>query len=228
MSVLPPHTPGMKIGLFGGTFDPPHDAHRAACLIAMRRLGLDCVWWLVTPGNPLKDTRGLPPLEDRIAAAHALANHPRIVVTGLEAAIGARYTYDTIGYLKAHCPGVRFRLDHGRRQSAQLPSLGELARHRVACCRSRWWTGSARASTPPAAPRRHALARFRIPRQGGAVAGRPQAAGLGLPARAEIAAVLDRAARRPAVVAKPPLKMMQNTALRNGEVVETINPPCLS
>ena len=59
MSVLPPHTPGMKIGLFGGTFDPPHDAHRAACLIAMRRLGLDRVWWLVTPGNPLKDTRGL-------------------------------------------------------------------------------------------------------------------------------------------------------------------------
>ena len=48
----------MKIGLFGGTFDPPHDAHRAACLIAMRRLGLDRVWWLVTPGNPLKDTRG--------------------------------------------------------------------------------------------------------------------------------------------------------------------------
>ena len=85
----------MKIGLFGGTFDPPHDAHRAACLIAMRRLGLDRVWWLVTPGNPLKDTRGLAPLAERIAAAQALADHPRIVVTGLEAAIGARYTYDT-------------------------------------------------------------------------------------------------------------------------------------
>jgi nicotinate-nucleotide adenylyltransferase len=98
----------MKIGLFGGTFDPPHDAHRAACLIAMRKLGLDRVWWLVTPGNPLKDTRGLAPLDERIAAALGLARHPRIVVTGLEAAIGARYTYDTVKYLRAHCPGVHF------------------------------------------------------------------------------------------------------------------------
>ena len=98
----------MKIGLFGGTFDPPHDAHRAACLIAMRRLGLDRVWWLVTPGNPLKDTRGLTPIGDRIKAAEVLANHPRIVVTGLEAAIGSRYTFDTLAYLKAHCPGVDF------------------------------------------------------------------------------------------------------------------------
>jgi nicotinate-nucleotide adenylyltransferase len=98
----------MKIGLFGGTFDPPHDAHRAACLIALRRLGLDRVWWLVTPGNPLKDTRGLAPLPDRIAAARTLASHPRIVVTGLEAAIGARYTYDTLRYLRAHCPRVDF------------------------------------------------------------------------------------------------------------------------
>jgi nicotinate-nucleotide adenylyltransferase len=108
MSVLPPHSAGMKIGLFGGTFDPPHDAHRAACLIALRRLNLDRVWWLVTPGNPLKDTRGLAPIEERIAAARALADHPRIVVTGLEAAIGARYTYDTLRYLRAHCPAVRF------------------------------------------------------------------------------------------------------------------------
>jgi nicotinate-nucleotide adenylyltransferase len=98
----------MKIGLFGGTFDPPHDAHRAACLIAMRRLGLDRVWWLVTPGNPLKDTRGLSPIAERIAAAKALANHPRIIVTGLEAAIATRYTFDTIAYLKAHSPGVDF------------------------------------------------------------------------------------------------------------------------
>jgi len=108
VSALPPHTPGIKIGLFGGTFDPPHQAHRAACLIALRRLGLDRVWWLVTPGNPLKDTRGLSPLAERLAAARALASHPRIDVSGFEADIGARFTYDTVRYLTEHCPGVRF------------------------------------------------------------------------------------------------------------------------
>jgi len=98
----------MRIGLFGGTFDPPHAAHRAACLIALNRLGLDRVWWMVTPGNPLKDTRGLAPLADRIRAARALARHPRIDVTGFEADIGTRYTYQTLRYLRRHCPGVRF------------------------------------------------------------------------------------------------------------------------
>jgi nicotinate-nucleotide adenylyltransferase len=105
---LPPHVPGMRIGLFGGTFDPPHDAHLSACLLAMKRLDLDRVWWLVTPGNPLKDTRGLAPLAERIVAAKALARHPRIDVTGVEAQIGTRYTYETIAYLRRHCPGVRF------------------------------------------------------------------------------------------------------------------------
>jgi nicotinate-nucleotide adenylyltransferase len=74
----------------------------------MKRLDLDQVWWLVTPGNPLKDTRGLAPLAHRIVAARALARHPRIRVSGLEAAIGARYTFETIRYLKQHCPDVRF------------------------------------------------------------------------------------------------------------------------
>ena len=105
---LPAHSPGMRIGLFGGTFDPPHDAHLGACLLAMKRLNLDAVWWLVTPGNPLKDTRGLAPLEERMIAARSLARHPRIKVLDLEAQIGTHYTYETVAYLRAHCPGVSF------------------------------------------------------------------------------------------------------------------------
>jgi nicotinate-nucleotide adenylyltransferase len=106
--LIPPHAPGMRIGLFGGTFDPPHQAHLAASLLALKRLKLDRVWWLVTPGNPLKDTRGLAPLDERIAASRTLAHHPRIDITGLEAVINTRYTYDTISWLLARCPGVHF------------------------------------------------------------------------------------------------------------------------
>jgi len=106
--ILPPHAPGMRIGLFGGTFDPPHQAHLGASLLAMKRLKLDSVWWLVTPGNPLKNTSGLAPLDQRIAAAQALTHHPRIQVTGLESVINKRYTYDTIKWLIARCPRVRF------------------------------------------------------------------------------------------------------------------------
>jgi nicotinate-nucleotide adenylyltransferase len=106
--VLPPHAPGMRIGLFGGTFDPPHAAHRGATLLAMKRLGLDRVWWLVTPGNPLKDTRGLAPLAARVAAAQILAHHPRIDVSDLEARLGVHYTYETIRYLVRRCPRVHF------------------------------------------------------------------------------------------------------------------------
>jgi nicotinate-nucleotide adenylyltransferase len=105
---LPPHEPGLKIGLFGGSFNPAHEGHRSASLIALHRLGLDAVWWLVSPANPLKDTRDLASFPERIAAARAVAQHPRIEVTGIEAEIGARYTYQTIRYLKDRCPGVRF------------------------------------------------------------------------------------------------------------------------
>src|SRR5581483_8381598 len=108
VTVLPPHAPGLRIGLFGGTFDPPHKAHLGASLLAMKKLRLDRVWWIVTPGNPLKNTRNLRPLEVRMAEARALANHPRIDITGLEAVINTRYTYDTLEFLVRRCPGVRF------------------------------------------------------------------------------------------------------------------------
>jgi nicotinate-nucleotide adenylyltransferase len=98
----------LRIGLFGGSFNPPHAAHRAASLLAIKRLQLDHVWWLVTPGNPLKDVRGLPPLDARIDAARRVAGHPRIHITGIEAALGTRYTRDTLAKLIHRYPGVRF------------------------------------------------------------------------------------------------------------------------
>jgi len=105
---LPPHPPGLRIGLLGGSFDPPHAGHLAISRIALRRLKLDRLWWLVTPGNPLKDAQAPAALKARMAACRALARHPRIVVTDAEAQIGARFTYDTLRQLRRRCPGVRF------------------------------------------------------------------------------------------------------------------------
>lgn len=105
---FPPVADGLRIGLLGGSFNPPHAAHRALSLFALKRLQLDRVWWLVSPGNPLKDTRGLPPLEKRLAAARTVANHPAIHVTGIEAALRTRYTIDTIVALRDRFPQVRF------------------------------------------------------------------------------------------------------------------------
>ncbi|WOJ88384.1 nicotinate-nucleotide adenylyltransferase [Methylocapsa polymorpha] len=104
----PPHAPGLRVGLFGGSFNPPHEGHRAASLLALKRLRLDRIWWLVSPGNPLKDARELAPLSLRLEAARKLARHPRIEVTAIEAALGAPYTFSTISYLKQRCPGVHF------------------------------------------------------------------------------------------------------------------------
>jgi nicotinate-nucleotide adenylyltransferase len=105
---LPPHAPGMRIGLFGGSFNPPHEGHLHVGRMALTRLRLDRLWWLVTPGNPLKERHGLASLEERLAAARRLARHPRIAVTDVEAQLGVRYTIDTIRQLRARCPNVRF------------------------------------------------------------------------------------------------------------------------
>jgi len=104
---LPPTRPGSRIALFGGTFDPPHDGHRMASLSALRRLGVDQVWWLLTPGNPLKQRKPTP-LADRLAASAAFADHPRIAVTGVEAAFGTRYSVDTVRRILAQRCGVAF------------------------------------------------------------------------------------------------------------------------
>lgn len=104
--VLPPHARGMRIGLFGGTFNPPHIGHVMAARIAMRRLKLDRIWWMVSPGNPLKDNSSLPSVAARIAAARALIRDPRIIVTGLEADLRTHYTFDTLRRLLPRLPGV--------------------------------------------------------------------------------------------------------------------------
>jgi len=105
---IPPLAPGMRIGLYGGSFNPPHAAHRAASLLAARRLRLDRVWWLVSPGNPLKNNSGLPPLGERIELCREVARHPALVPTGLEAGLGTRYSYDTVAALVTRFPAVRF------------------------------------------------------------------------------------------------------------------------
>jgi nicotinate-nucleotide adenylyltransferase len=105
---LPLAVAGQRIGLLGGSFNPPHAAHRLISEIAIRRLGLDRVWWIVSPGNPLKSGTGLLPLADRIAACRRLAADPRIVVTGFEEDLTSRFTVATVGYLRRRHPGVRF------------------------------------------------------------------------------------------------------------------------
>jgi len=100
--------PRMRIGLLGGSFNPAHAGHRHISLVALARLGLDQVWWLVSPGNPLKDPSELPGLKKRVAAANEVARHPRIVVTGFEEALGCVHTIDTIRLLKRRFPQVQF------------------------------------------------------------------------------------------------------------------------
>jgi len=95
------------IGLLGGSFDPAHEGHVHITREAIKRLGLDQVWWLVTPGNPLK-ARQPAPMADRIARAKAVMQHPRVRITDLEARLGTRFTYATVGRLQAIYPGVRF------------------------------------------------------------------------------------------------------------------------
>ncbi len=107
MTVTPFVTQGQVVGLLGGSFDPPHEGHVQITREALRRFGLDRLWWLVSPGNPLK-AHGPAPMEERIAAARALIVDPRVTVTDLEARIGTRYTAQTLRWLLRHRPGVRF------------------------------------------------------------------------------------------------------------------------
>lgn len=105
---LPHAEMGQRIALFGGSFNPAHKGHRHVALSGLSRLGVSMVWWMVTPGNPLKSSDDLAPLGTRLALSEEMAEHPRIEVTAFEAAIGTRHTAETITFLLRRYPAVKF------------------------------------------------------------------------------------------------------------------------
>ena len=112
---------GLKIGLLGGSFNPAHEGHRAISLHALKHLGLDQVWWLVSPQNPLKSTNGMATLDKRVAQAQHTAAHPRLIVTTIESELGTHYTIDTLRYLKQKFPHTRFVWLMGADNLQQIP-----------------------------------------------------------------------------------------------------------
>ncbi|MFL5332306.1 MAG: nicotinate-nucleotide adenylyltransferase [Geminicoccaceae bacterium] len=115
-----PAAHALRVGLLGGSFNPAHEGHRYISLEALKRLGLDQVWWLVSPQNPLKTVAGMAPLAERVAGAAGIARHPRLRVLPLETRLGTRYTADTLARL-ARWPGHRFVWLMGADNLAQLP-----------------------------------------------------------------------------------------------------------
>lgn len=101
----------MRIGLFGGSFDPAHEGHAHVAETALKRLRLDRVWWLVTPQNPLKPQSS--PFEKRLKSARTMAHGSKMVVTDLEKQLGSRFTFETLRALKTHYPDVDFYLIMG-------------------------------------------------------------------------------------------------------------------
>ena len=103
----PPSAPGLRIGLLGGSFDPPHAGHAHITRWALKALALDRVWWLVSPGNPLK-AHGPADMARRLAACRSAIDHPRVAITDIEARLGTRFTADTLARLRARYRETRF------------------------------------------------------------------------------------------------------------------------
>ncbi len=112
---------GRRIGLLGGSFNPAHDGHRHISLLALKLLGLDYVWWLVSPQNPLKSRRGMASLSERLAEARRAARHPRIRITAIETALSTTYTAETLDRLHELFPGTRFVWLMGADNLTQIP-----------------------------------------------------------------------------------------------------------
>jgi len=108
-------------GLLGGSFNPAHDGHRAISLNAIDALGLDELWWLVSPGNPLKPAKGMAPLPARLGSAQRAARRSPIRATAIEAELGTRYTIDTLRKLVRKYPNRRFIWIMGADNLAGLP-----------------------------------------------------------------------------------------------------------
>ncbi|MCL4144949.1 UNVERIFIED_CONTAM: hypothetical protein GTU68_016718 [Idotea baltica] len=106
MLQLPGPSDGLRIGLFGGSFNPAHSGHRHVAETALKRLQLDWVWWIVARGNPLKSNHG--DFASRAASAVAMANHPRMCVSTIEYDLGLTYTVDTLAALKSRAPTAKF------------------------------------------------------------------------------------------------------------------------
>ena len=111
----------MRVGLLGGSFNPAHEGHRHVAELALRRLRLDQVWLLVSPGNPLKPSAGMAPFADRLEGAARMGDGRRVVASGIEAAFGTRYTVDTMRLLSRRFPSVRFVWIMGADILVQLP-----------------------------------------------------------------------------------------------------------
>jgi nicotinate-nucleotide adenylyltransferase len=117
-----------RIGLLGGSFNPAHDGHRDISLAALAYLGLDEVWWMVSPQNPLKPVKGMASFAERMAAAKAIADHPRIRVTDIEARLGTQFTADTLRKLVTRFPSCRFVWLMGADNLAQISSWRDWTR----------------------------------------------------------------------------------------------------
>ncbi|MDG1431828.1 MAG: nicotinate-nucleotide adenylyltransferase [Paracoccaceae bacterium] len=104
---LPYARAGQVVGLLGGSFDPPHEGHAHITREALKRFKLDQVWWLVSPGNPLK-RRGPAPMDQRLKAAQSLIDHPKVKITDLEKQLGSPFTAQTVQHLKRLYPDVHF------------------------------------------------------------------------------------------------------------------------
>ena len=111
----------IRVGLLGGSFNPAHAGHAHVAEAARRQLGLDQVWLLVSPGNPLKPARGMAPMAVRLASAARIADGRRVVASGIEASLGTRFTVDTMRALRRRFPLVRFVWLMGADNLVQLP-----------------------------------------------------------------------------------------------------------